>query len=361
MKNSFGSQISVSVFGESHGKSVGVVIDGLAPGIAVDINAINRFMSLRKPADSASRCECDEVIIESGVFKEKTTGTPLTIRIENKDIISNDYDAFSDIPRPGHADYTALVKYNGFNNPYGGGHTSGRITAGIVAAGGIIIPALKAKGIDVFTRIYSINGNDDRMYAGDIETLKEVCNSDFPVLSDDKRQEYMEIIRSAKEAGDSIGGILETFVTGIPAGIGEPWFDTMEGLISHAVFSVPGVKGIEFGDGFDIANKMGSEANDCYVLNNDRVECSSNHNGGILGGITNGMPVVFRTAIKPTPTIAKEQDTLNTKTKCICSLSGTGRHDACIVPRARVVVDSVTALVVADAMSIHFGTDWLAK
>ena len=363
MKNSFGNNITITLYGESHGSSVGCVIDGLASGIPVDENNINQFLALRRPNGtiSTSRCEADEFSIKSGVFNGYTTGTPICIDIPNEDKRSLDYKETANLARPSHADYTANCKYNGYQDYRGGGHFSGRITAAIVAAGGIIIPALKRKGISIGTHIKSCGGVEDRDfsdYKADIELLS---NLNFAVLDNSAGSAMQEKIIEAKNNLDSIGGVLETAVIGIDAGIGEPWFDSVESLISHAMFSVPGIKGIEFGAGFEIANMTGSTANDEFSVNNGSIVTNTNNSGGINGGITNGMPIVFRCAVRPTPTIGKEQKTINFKTNENTILAAKGRHDPCIAHRARIVVDSLTAIVIADLLTTKYGTDWLAK
>ena len=338
MKNTIGNSLTVTLFGESHGKAIGAVLDGMPSGIKVDEEYIASQLTRRRPKDALStpRQEKDEFSILSGVFEGRTTGTPICITIPNADTHSSDYGEMQYKMRPSHADYTANCRYNGFQDYRGGGHFSGRITAALVAAGALIIPALNKKGIYVSTNILSIAG----------ETVEEKRN---------------EKILAAKSEGDSVGGVLETSITGVPAGVGEPWFDTVEGMISHAIFSVPAVKGIEFGLGFNFADKKGSEANDQMYVDGDSVKCYTNNNGGVMGGITNGMPIVFRTVIKPTPTISKEQKTVDISTMQNTTIAARGRHDPCIVHRAAVVVESVAALVIADMLASKFGTDWLAK
>ena len=338
MKNTIGNSLTVTLFGESHGKAIGAVIDGIASGIAVDEEYIASQLTRRRPKDARStpRQEKDEFSILSGVFEGRTTGTPICITIPNADTHSSDYGEMQYKMRPSHADFTANCRYNGFQDYRGGGHFSGRITAALVAAGALVLPALNKKGIHINTNILSIAG----------ETTEEKRN---------------EKILSAKADGDSVGGVLETSVTGVPAGVGEPWFDTVEGMLSHAVFSIPAVKGIEFGLGFDFADKTGSQANDQMYVEDNTVKCYTNNNGGVLGGITNGMPIVFRAVIKPTPTISKEQKTVDIRNMEDTTLAARGRHDPCIVHRAAVVVESVTALVIADMLTSKFGTDWLAK
>jgi len=360
MKNTFGNQITVTVFGESHGNGIGVVIDGLAPGIAVDETFINAQLAKRRPAGriSTSRREADEYTLQSGVFEGHTTGTPVCITIPNTAQHSKDYSATRSKARPGHADYTAYCKYHGFEDYRGGGHFSGRITAGLVAAGGLLLPALEAKGIRVATHIARCAGIEDRSVM-DIADLGSLQNTAFPVLSEEAAEKMKAAIEKAAAEGDSVGGILETVITGLPAGLGEPWFDTVEGLLSHALFSVPAVKGVSFGDGFDFADQRGSEANDPFRYADNTVITSKNSNGGINGGITNGMPVVIRTVIKPTPSIFKEQETVDFINGENTTLQLQGRHDPCIVHRACVVVDSICAMVVADLLAGRYGTDYL--
>lgn len=363
MKNTFGSAVAVTLFGESHGPAVGAVIDGLAAGLEVDEDFIRAQLTLRRPINSLStpRAEKDLFMIESGVYNGRTTGTPICILIPNEDVKSSDYDKFSVTPRPGHADYTAMCRYNGYSDPRGGGHFSGRITAAIVAAAAIVIPALEKKGITVTTHISRIAGIADRGFenlADDAEILK---NSQFAVLDSDAGEQMKKAISDAAQQGDSVGGVLETIVTGVPAGVGEPWFDTVEGIISKALFSIPGIKGVEFGGGFALSEMFGSEANDAFCMENGEVTTVTNNAGGINGGITNGMPLIFRCAVKPTPTIRKEQQTVDLKKGENTILAATGRHDPCIVHRARVVVDSITALTLCDMLAVKYGTDWLDK
>ena len=358
MKNTFGQSVAVTLFGESHGEYIGAVLDGLAPGLAVDEAFIRHQLSLRRPQGkiSTSRLEADEFQIVSGVFNGKTTGTPLCILIPNTNTRSGDYTP--NIPRPGHADYAAECKYHGYQDPRGGGHFSGRITAALVAAGAIAISALRQNGILIGTHISRISDICDRSfqsYESDVETLADLS---FPVLDFAKADLMRACIEDAASEGDSVGGILETAVIGLPAGIGEPWFDTVEGMLSHALFSIPAIKGVEFGTGFGMADLRGSQANDAFRMQNGRVITTTNHNGGINGGITNGMPVVFRCAVKPTPSIFQEQQSVDLAKGQNITLNLAGRHDPAIIHRARVVVDSVAALVLCDLLALRFGTDF---
>ncbi len=363
MKNTFGNNLSLTLYGESHGPSIGVVLDGLAPGIPVDPAAIAAQLDKRRPAGkiSTARKETDEFTLESGVFNGFTTGTPLCIRIPNMAQHSKDYSATRSMARPGHADYTAYCKYHGFEDYRGGGHFSGRITAGLVAAGGILLPALEKKGIKIATHIHRCAGVEDRTfdcYEADFGLLK---NSNFPVLCDGAAAKMRSEIEKAATEGDSVGGVLETAILGVPAGVGEPWFDTLESLLSHGLFSIPAVKGVAFGDGFAMADQRGSKANDPFRMEEGKAVTTKNSNGGINGGISNGMPILIQTAVKPTPSIYQKQDTVDFMKGENAELLIEGRHDPCIVHRAAVVVDSICALVIADALVTRFGTDWLGE
>ena len=363
MKNTFGQQLCVTLFGESHGIAIGAVVDGLCPGLPIDEESIRRMLQLRQPggAISTARQEKDAFEIVSGAVDGIATGTPLTILIRNQDTKSGDYAAMRTLMRPGHADYSAQCKYHGYQDTRGGGHFSGRITAPLVAAGAICHSALKAKGISIGTHISRCAGIDDRGFADLQEDISALETKVFPVLDAAAGEKMQAAILAAKAEGDSVGGILETAVCGLPAGVGEPWFDTFESVLSHILFSVPAVKGVEFGDGFRLADMKGSEANDSLCYENGQVVAISNHGGGIGGGITTGMPVVFRCAIKPTPSIAKAQQTVDVLKKENATLEIKGRHDPAIVHRARIVMDAVTAIAVYDMLAGRFGTDYFAK
>ena len=359
MKNIFGGNVTVTLFGESHGPEIGAVLDGLAAGIPVDEAYIAEKLRLRRPAGkiSTARREEDRFRIVSGVFNGLTTGTPLTIVIPNEDVRSRDY--IFGPARPGHADYTGHIRYGGFGDYRGGGHFSGRITAALVAAGAIPAWILEQKGIRIGTHIARCAGIADAGFSDmPDEDLKILNTRTFAVLDEARGVEMRAAAERAAEEGDSVGGVLETMVTGMPAGVGEPWFDTVEGMLSHALFSIPAVKGVEFGDGFALADMRGSEANDAFILQDGQVETATNHNGGINGGITNGMPVLFRTVVKPTPTIRKVQKTVDLAKGAETTIAAGGRHDPAIVHRARVVVDSVTAIVLFDLLTTRFGPEW---
>ena len=363
MKNSFGSSVTLTLFGESHGPMLGAVLDGLAPGLRVDETFIAHQLSLRRPAGriSTARREADEFQVVSGLFDGKTTGTPLTILIPNADTRSRDYAATRALPRPGHADYTAYMKYHGFEDYRGGGHFSGRVTAALVAAGAVCIQALRGKGIQLGTHVARCAGIADRGFGADLQAdFALLENETFAVLDPEAGARMRTAIEAAASEGDSVGGVLETAVLGLPAGVGEPWFDTLEGLLAHALFSIPAVKGVEFGEGFSLSEMRGSAANDAFFMDGGAVHTRTNHNGGINGGISNGMPLLYRCAVKPTPSIYKAQETVDMLQGLGAELRLQGRHDPAIVHRARVVVDSVSALVLCDALSLRYGTDWLA-
>ena len=363
MKNTFGSSVALTLFGESHGEFIGATIDGLAPGIVIDHEYIAHMLTLRRPDGKIStpRKEKDEYKIVSGVVGNTTTGTPITILIPNENVKSGDYSQMKTVARPSHADYTAECKYHGYQDSRGGGHFSGRITAALVAAGAICKCALEQKGIYIGTHVKKCAGISDREL-GELKTdIAELNAKTFAVLEDESGEKMCEAILAAASEGDSVGGVLETAIIGMPEGVGEPWFDTLEGMLSHMMFSIPAVKGIEFGAGFAISDMRGSEANDPMRMENGKVVTVTNNNGGINGGITNGMPILFRTAIKPTPTIFKPQNTVDFKSMEEAVLEPKGRHDPAIVHRARVVQDAASAIVLCDALSVRYGTDWLGE
>lgn len=363
MKNTFGSHIALTLFGESHGSEIGVVLDGLCPGMDVDEAFIAEQLSKRRPSSAmdTARREKDEFRIVSGAINGKTTGTPLCILIPNADQHSRDYSALHGKARPSHADYAAHCKYHGFEDERGGGHFSGRITAALVAAGGVLIPALNRLGVSIGTHIRRCAKIDDRAFESLESDIALLNAAMFPVLDESAGARMAEAILNAKAECDSVGGITETAVCGLPVGLGEPWFDSVEGLLSHALFSLGGVKGVEFGEGFAIADARGSEANDPFRICDGKIVTTTNNNGGINGGITNGMPVLFRCAVKPTPSIAREQQTVDFLNGENVSLTIAGRHDPAIVRRICPVINAVTALVVADLLSGRYGTDVFLK
>ncbi len=358
MKNTFGQSITVTLFGESHGEAIGAVLDGLAPGMTVSEDSIRAALVKRRPDGhlSTARIEEDDFSILSGAVNGKATGTPLCILIPNNNTRSGDYQKNARLARPGHADYTAECKYHGFQDARGGGHFSARLTAALVAAGAIVKDALLEKGIRIGIRVAEIAGIPD----GDASPadITALSHASFPVVDEMQGERMKEAIRAAASEGDSVGGILEGAVTGIPAGVGEPWFDSVESILSHMLFSIPAVKGVEFGAGFALAKMRGSEANDPFRKGEQGTVTATNHNGGINGGITNGMPITFRLAVKPTPSIYKKQETVSLDTGENEEIAIAGRHDPCVVHRAAAVAEACTALAVADLLAARYGTDY---
>lgn len=356
MSSQWGSKLKISLFGESHGKGIGVIMDGVPPGIQLDMAFIRRQMERRSPGRnrwSTQRKEGDVPEILSGVYNDHTTGTPLSMVIFNKDTRSGDYKGLDETPRPGHADYTGRIRYKGFNDPRGGGHFSGRLTAPLVFAGAVAQQILAKEGIFIGAHINKIECITDQeldwknISRDMIYILKE---SDFPVLDKNAGEQMKQVILSAFNELDSVGGEITMFSIGVPPGIGSPIFDALESKIASLVLSVPGVKGISFGTGFDLADMRGSAANDPYRMKDGKVVTTSNHNGGILGGISNGMPIVCKAVIKPTASIASVQKTVDFTTGENADLSVHGRHDPCIVPRAVPVMEACLALALADGI-----------
>lgn len=357
MSGMWGSKIKLSIFGESHGNAIGITIDGLPAGFSIDMDKIMMEMSRRAPGKSSlstPRKESDIPEILSGYFEGKTTGTPLCAIIRNSNTKSKDYSKLKDVMRPGHADYTGAVRYKGFNDYRGGGHFSGRITAPLVFAGAICKQILEVKGIIVSAHINSIGKIKDCSFLeSDIsdELLNSFKENELPLINTKLEDEMRQEILSTRSSGDSIGGTIECAILGVSPGIGDPFFDSVESTLAHLMFSVPAVKGIEFGKGFDISKMRGSEANDEYYLENGNIKTKTNNNGGILGGITNGMPIIFNVAIKPTASIFKEQNTVNIITMEETTLCIEGRHDPCIVQRALPVIEAVAAIGITELMN----------
>lgn len=348
------SNIKLSIFGESHGNAIGINMDNLPPGFSIDMEEIMREMKRRAPGKnnlSTARKESDVPEILSGYFEGRTTGTPLCAIIRNSDNKSKDYSKIKDVMRPGHGDYPGFVKYKGFNDYRGGGHFSGRITAPLVFAGAICKQILREKGIEIVAHIQSIGEVEDKSFL-DCELDKEEINSlkyeEFPLINKNLEEKMRNEILNARKDGDSVGGVIECMILGIEAGVGNPFFDSVESTLSHLIFSIPSVKGIEFGRGFGITKMKGSNANDQYYLQGENIKTKTNNNGGISGGITNGMPVIFRVAIKPTPSIYKEQESINVSTMEETTLKIEGRHDPCIVQRAVPVIEGVSAIGILD-------------
>ncbi|MBA7623178.1 Chorismate synthase [subsurface metagenome] len=350
MGNSLGKQFTVTSFGESHGRCVGVIIDGCPAALPITEEDIQREVDKRKPGIdvvATSRVEADKVEILSGIFNGVTTGAPICLLIWNKDIDSSEYEKMRFLPRPGHADYTAFMKYGGFNDFRGGGRFSGRITATFVMAGAIAKKLLHRLGIEVLA--HTIQIGEIKADSKGVDEIKKNIDQNPLKCADPKAAEEMSrVIEKVKEDGDSIGGIIEGIALNVPVGWGEPVFDTLDGDLAKALFAIPAVKGVEFGSGFSAARKRGSENNDPFTISNGKIETVTNNAGGILGGISNGMPIVVRVAIKPTSSIAKSQQTVNLKDMESARLEVKGRHDVCIVPRAVAVVESMIAVTLCD-------------
>jgi chorismate synthase len=354
LSSSWGNKIKYSIFGESHGNAIGIVIDGLPPGIELNIDAIAFEMKRRAPGTGklvTSRAEKDKFEIQSGFFNGRTTGTPLCVIIKNDDTHSKDYEITKDLLRPGHADYTGSVKFKGFNDYRGGGSFSGRLTAPLVFAGSIAKDILKKNNIIIGSHIFSLKDlKDDKIDSLGLNkgTLERLQSMDFPVLNSRIQSLMEESIINARLNKDSVGGVIECFALGVPAGLGEPFFNSFESSLSQLLFSIPAVKGVEFGLGFDIGNLNGSESNDEFYIENNIIKTYTNNNGGILGGITNGMPIVFRAAVKPTPSIAKLQRTVDINKNENSTIEIQGRHDPCILPRAIPVIEAAAAMCILD-------------
>ena len=365
MQSTWGSHLQVSLFGESHGEAIGAVLTGLGAGIPLDREFLEKQMDKRraKGAISTKRREGDRVEIVSGFFDGYTTGTPLCLLIRNENRQSKDYEATRYLLRPSHADFTAFEKYHGYQDYRGGGHFSGRLTAPLVAAGAVCLQILRQKGVQIATHILSCKDVKDVPFSqNETELLREMellNDRYFPTISEQAAKDMTALIEDTGAKGDSVGGVLETAVTGLPAGIGEPFFYSVESVLSHLLFSIPAVKGVSFGDGFAITEQFGSEANDPFRMEGEKIVTSGNHNGGINGGITNGMPLRILTAVKPTPSIYREQETVDYRKKENTSLVIRGRHDPAVIHRARVVADSVVAIGLADLFCARYGTVWM--
>ena len=354
MASEFGKNIRITVFGQSHSEGIGVVIDGLPAGESVDLEQVRQFMARRRPSGavfSTKRSEADIPKILSGLSDGSTCGAPLCAVIANTDTRSGDYANLKDIPRPGHSDYPAYIKYKGENDVRGGGHFSGRLTAPLCFAGAVCMQILARKGIFIGAHLAQIGQVKDRPFdpvSVSEKEFAEVAEKPFPVLEDTAGEAMLAEIAAAGGEGDSVGGIIECAAVGLPAGLGDPMFEGVENRMAQALFGIPAVKGLEFGAGFAVASLRGSENNDAYYWKGERVCTKTNHHGGILGGITTGMPLLFRIAVKPTPSIGKEQDSVSLSERTNSRLLIHGRHDSCIVPRAVPVAEAVSAAVLLD-------------
>jgi len=356
MSSSYGKNIKMTIFGQSHSKAIGMTLEGIPGGKKIDLEKLYSFLSRRAPgknAFSTPRKEADKPEFLSGMVGDTTCGTPITAVIMNTNTRSQDYDILKDTPRPGHADYTGYIKYGESRDYAGGGHFSGRLTAPLCIAGGIILQLLEEIGIKIYAHIASIGDiKDDADFLQVVQdnTSFSMEGKEFPVVSDESGRKMMEYIAEKKAEGDSVGGIIECVILGVPAGVGDPMFDGIENRIAQAIFGIPAVKGIEFGNGFEAAGLTGSRNNDAFCIKDGNIETETNNCGGILGGITNGMPIVFRAAFKPTPSIAKEQKSVRLDTMEETTLVVPGRHDPCIVPRAVPVVEAAAAIAIYDAL-----------
>ena len=352
MSSTYGEILRLSIFGQSHGAGIGMTLDGIPAGLPVDMDRLQAFLNLRAPGQgdiTTPRKEEDKPEILSGIVGGYTCGAPIAALIRNNNTRSGDYAQLKDCPRPGHADYTAQMKYKGYQDAAGGGHFSGRLTAPLCVAGGMCKQWLELQGIHIAAHIAQIGHVKDDLYNPVAPEYYNI-NSNFPVLNTQRAEEMCQAILSAKANGDSLGGIIECAVTGLPAGIGDPMFDGLEGRIAKIVFGIPAIKGVEFGAGFACAEMNGSENNDQFIIEKGTIKTKTNHAGGILGGISNGMPILFRAAVKPTPSIARKQESISLSDMRSASLEIKGRHDPCIVPRAVPVIEAAAAIAVFDAL-----------
>ena len=355
MASAFGERLKISVFGESHGAGIGALADGFPAGFPIDTDALMRFMERRqggRNALSTSRKEPDIPVFVSGVTDGKTNGFPMCIQIANTNTKSADYKNLADVPRPSHADYSAFVKWHGHADMRGGGHFSGRLTAPLCAAGGIAKQMLAKHNIHIGAHLLSVAGVQDErfpLYPG-AALFDQIAKKMFPVLSDEAGEAMQQAILAAREAQDSVGGRIECAVTGMPAGLGDPMFDGIENRLARVLFGIPAVKGVEFGDGFALCDMRGSAANDPFCMDADKVAAETNRNGGILGGITTGMPVCFTVGIKPTPSISQKQRSVSLSSHQNSELEIHGRHDPCIAQRAVPVIEACAALVTLDVL-----------
>lgn len=353
MSSAFGNKLKIQIFGQSHSQGLGVVMDGIPAGMKIDLEEVQRFLERRaggKNTYSTARKEADIPTVLSGLVGDTTCGAPLCAIFENANTRSGDYDKLQGNLRPSHADYTAWIKYGGFQDKSGGGHFSGRLTLPLCFAGAVCIQLLRQQGIEVYSHILSIGDIQDEKY--DLVNIKQkkYAPGEFPALDVSVGEEMVAFMTEVAKEGDSVGGIVECAFTGFPVGVGEPIYDSVESVIAHVMFGVPAVKGIEFGMGFEGVKKRGSECNDSFYMDGDTVKTATNYSGGIQGGITNGMPVVFRVAFKPTPSIYKEQNSVNFNDKSDTRFQIEGRHDPCIVPRALPCVEAAAAVALYDLL-----------
>ena len=357
MSSTYGDHLKLSIFGQSHGPAIGMTLDGIPAGLPVDLQKLQSFLNRRAPGQndhSTPRKEADLPEFLSGITDGYTCGAPIAAVIRNTNTRSSDYSNLKDCPRPGHADYTAQIKYGGYQDAAGGGHFSGRLTAPLCIAGGLCKQWLEAKGIRIGAHIVAIGGVvDEPVYLDWADPDLDAICEDFPVLNPEAGKKMREAIASAKADGDSIGGLIECIVTGLPAGLGEPIFGGMESKIAQIVYGIPAIKGLNFGSGFSGSYLRGSQNNDPFVIENGQIRTQRNYAGGILGGITNGMPLVFEVAVKPTPSISIPQKSISLSRMEERELTVKGRHDPCIVPRAVPVVEAAAAIAIYDAILMN--------
>ena len=360
MSSTYGENLKLTIFGQSHGAAIGMTLDGIPAGLPVDFDTLQAFLNRRAPGQnnwSTPRKEADQPEFLAGILDGFTCGAPIAAVIHNTNTRSEDYANLKDCPRPGHADYTAQVKYGGFQDAAGGGHFSGRLTAPLCIAGGLCQQWLAERGIRIAARIASIAGVSDDFEVNTLNPQLDLICTDFPVFSPDAGARMREKIAEARMACDSVGGIIECYITGLPAGLGEPMFGGVESRIAQIVYGVPAVKSVEFGVGREAADMRGSQCNDAFTMKDGQISTLSNHAGGILGGITNGMPVIFRAAIKPTPSISRPQQSVSLSRAQKQELIVKGRHDPCIVPRAVPVIEAAAAIALFDMVLGNTQTD----
>lgn len=358
MSSTYGERLKLSIFGQSHGPAIGMTLDGIPAGLPVDHEKLQTFMNRRAPGQndqSTSRKEADIPRFLSGIVEGFTCGAPIAAIIENTNTRSADYNGLKDCPRPGHADYPAQIKYGGYQDVSGGGHFSGRLTAPLCIAGGLCKQWLENLGIRIAAHIVAIGGVVDEpgVYLDWAEPNLDLIHKDFPVLNFEAGIKMKDAIAAAKADGDSVGGLVECIVTGLPVGLGEPMFGGMESKIAQIVYGIPAIKGLNFGSGFAGSYMRGSENNDEYFYEDGKVKTKRNFAGGILGGITNGMPLVFEVAVKPTPSISKPQQTISLSKMETTELTIKGRHDPCIVPRVVPVIEAAAAIAIYDAWLLN--------
>ena len=359
MSSTYGENLKLSIFGQSHGVAIGMTLDGIPAGLPVDTDALQVFLNRRAPGQndwSTPRKEADRPEFLSGILDGFTCGTPIAAAIYNKNTRSGDYANLKDCPRPGHADLTAQIKYGGFQDAAGGGHSSGRLTAPLCIAGGLCKQWLEDMGIQVFAHIAAVAGISDTPFDPLAPGRNSIC-PEFPVINPDAGARMRDAISTARSDGDSVGGVVECVVTGLPAGLGEPMFGGVESRIAQIVYGVPAVKGVEFGAGFAAADLRGSQNNDGYVISDGKIRTATNNAGGILGGITTGMPLIFRAVLKPTPSISRPQQSVDLNDGNVQELIVKGRHDPCIVPRAVPVIEAAAAIAIFDMILGNTQTD----